>query len=200
VDGIWTGDSAASATPQAATSGSPIPAPNLAADATCGPTTTETIVSAAFETHREMVYRRALTVTHNEAAAEDVVQDTFARLLIEVRGGRLPENMGGWLHRVATNAVISRARHENVERRYEPALIRPRVPASPEEAVEQREHARALGDALSALPVVDRTAILLAANGASSADIARHLGRTELAARSVLCRARARLRRDLAPA
>jgi RNA polymerase sigma-70 factor (ECF subfamily) len=173
VDGIWTGDGAA---------------------------TPEAIVAAAFETHREMVFRRALAVTHNDAAADDIVQDAFARLLIEVRDGRLPANIGGWLHRVAMNAVISRARHENVERRYEPALVRPQAPTSPEEAAEQREQARALGDALSALPIVDRTAILLAANGASSAEIARRLGRTELAARTVLCRARARLRRDLAPA
>jgi RNA polymerase sigma-70 factor (ECF subfamily) len=158
----------------------------------------EGAVRSAFEAHRAMVFRRVLIATHDEALADDVVQDAFASLLVEVQGGRMPENVGGWLHRVAMNAVVSRARHAEVERRYQPALVRSDITDSPERAVEAREQARQIRQALSALPLIDRTAILLAANGASGAEIAGRLGRTELAARTLLCRARARLRRDLA--
>ncbi len=176
----------------------------MTTDSTCAAArsgrTAESAVHDAYETDRDMVFRRVVGATRDEAVADDIVQDVFARLLIEVRAGRAPDNLGGWLHRAAMNAVISRARHAEVERRYQPALLGPETTDSPEHAAEQREDARRMQTALSALPSTDRAAILLAANGASGAEIARRLGRTELAARTLLCRARARLRRDLAMA
>ena len=52
-------------------------------------------------------------------------------------------------------------------------------------------------DALAELPVDDRTALMLAAHGFSGREIAAALGRSELATRSLICRARIRLRERL---
>ena len=160
----------------------------------------EGLVQAAFERHRQMVFGRALAATHDPAVADDVVQDAFARLLSEVCAGRRPDNVPGWLYQVAMNLVMSRARHAEVERRFQPALIRRQEGPSPEATVEAREHAREIERALTALPDPDRAVILLAAAGATGSELGRSLGRSELAARTALCRARARLRHELAMA
>jgi RNA polymerase sigma-70 factor (ECF subfamily) len=161
-------------------------------------TAADRVVGEAYLEHRDMLYRRMLAATHDPDRADDLVQDAFERLVAEARAGRMPDNAGGWLARVALNLLVSEARHADVERRYEPSLARPATPASPAETVEGREGARHLQVALAALPATDRETILLAANGAGSAELAERLGRTRLAARTLLCRARARLRRELA--
>ena len=44
------------------------------------------------------------------AQTEDVLQDTFIRLVTEAQAGRMPDNVRAWLYRVAANAAISRSR------------------------------------------------------------------------------------------
>jgi RNA polymerase sigma factor (sigma-70 family) len=155
------------------------------------------LVQAAFEAHRQMLFGRVLARTRDPAIAEDVVQDAFTRLLGELGAGRPPDNIAGWLHRVAINLVLSRARHAEVERRSQPALAAGQTADSPEAVVEGRERAREIESALTRLPASDRALILLAAAGASGSELAGRMGRTEPAARTALCRARARLRRSL---
>jgi DNA-directed RNA polymerase specialized sigma24 family protein len=48
--------------------------------------------------------------------------------------------------------------------------------------------------ALATLPAPDRVALLMAAHGATGEEIARHLGRSHAATRTLLSRARAHLR------
>ncbi len=97
---------------------------------------------------------------------------------------------------MSANLVASGARHAAVARRYaEKEAARPRSPVpSVEETVEDRERRAALGVALATLARADCEAIVLAAAGVPGARIATHLGRTEPAARTLLCRARGRLR------
>ena len=52
--------------------------------------------------------------------------------------------------------------------------------------------------ALAAARIDDRQAIVLAASGYHTREIADRIGRTELATRALLCRARGRVRRSLA--
>ena len=158
----------------------------------------ERFVRTAFEAHRQMLIGRSWAATRDAAVADDVVQDAFTRLLHEACNGQAPVNAGAWLHRVAMNLIASRARRAEVDRRYLPALARALVAESAEAAVERREQARTIARALNELPPSDRALILLAAGGATGAQIASWLGRTELAARTALCRARARLRQNLA--
>jgi DNA-directed RNA polymerase specialized sigma24 family protein len=54
--------------------------------------------------------------------------------------------------------------------------------------------------ALGAVSTDDRAALILAAQGYRGTEIARHLGRTELASRALLCRARSRLGAQLTAA
>jgi RNA polymerase sigma-70 factor (ECF subfamily) len=158
-------------------------------------------VATAYSDHAASVTRYLTGLTRDPAAAEDLAQEAFVRLMGEVEAGRTPRNVGGWLFRVASNLATSRGRHlAVVARRASEADIEEldRGHRSPEDAVVEREGATAIHRALGRLRDADRDVVLLAANGLDGVELAERLGKSEIAARTMLCRARARLRDELA--
>jgi RNA polymerase sigma factor (sigma-70 family) len=139
-----------------------------------------------------------LGATRDPELAADITQDAFLRLLNEVRAGRYPDNPGAWLYRTASNLVVSRARRTAVARRFAPRLVRHDDVPSPERIALERERSRDMERVLATLPMVERAALLMAAQGLSGEEIAAHLGKTHGAARTLLFRARTRLRRVIA--
>jgi RNA polymerase sigma-70 factor (ECF subfamily) len=162
------------------------------------PADTTTIIEAAWTDHGPSLDAYLLSLTRDPAAAEDIAQEAFLRLTREVGDGRIPDNIGGWLHRVATNVAMSRARHNRVVDRYAPTLFDRRVGESPEDEVLRRERDVLIRDALASLSETDRAAVVMAAEGYRGPEIARALARTQAATRTLLCRARTRLRGSLA--
>jgi RNA polymerase sigma-70 factor, ECF subfamily len=127
--------------------------------------------------------------TRDHAAAEDIAQEAFARLLHQVRVGRAPLNEMAWLRRVALNLVISGARHAKVAHRLTPRPHEEEGDPTAETAV-HRERLAELRTALSTLPDAQRDILMLAFGGLSSAQTASRLGISEGAARTRLHRAR----------
>jgi RNA polymerase sigma-70 factor (ECF subfamily) len=156
------------------------------------------VVRSAWQLHERELFTYALRTTRSHDAAADLVQDTFVRLVAEMRAGRRPDEMRPWLYRVLTNRVISRSRHGSVVSRWFQSL-RPshETAPSPENAAIADENGTRLEAALATLSVDGRAAILLAANGFSGPEIAAQLGRTPLAVRTLLFRARTRVRNHL---
>src|SRR2546428_11441139 len=72
--------------------------------------TVDTSIEEAYQQHRGPVYGQLLAITRAPAAAEDLCQEAFLRLTREGRAGRMPDNIGAWLHRVAANLATSRGR------------------------------------------------------------------------------------------
>ena len=159
--------------------------------------TNDRIVESAYEAHAAALHRRLTAITHDPAAAQDLVHDAFMRLLVEARADRTPTNIGGWLFRVGSNLAISRGRRQSVANRRAGDLVVRDAATSPETAVIERETNSTVDDAMTGLPPAVRLALLLAAQGASGSEIARSIGRSEGATRVLLCRARARLRAEL---
>lgn len=155
------------------------------------------IVEAAYEAHRPQLVRYLTGVTRDASTAEDLVQDAFVRLTIEATAGRTPDDIGAWLHRVAHNLAMSRGRHLSVADRRQSELARPDQPESPEHLVLVSERDREVQAAVSDLQAVHRYALLMASMGYGGIDIARSIGRTEAATRTMLCRARAKVRTRL---
>jgi RNA polymerase sigma-70 factor (ECF subfamily) len=154
-------------------------------------------VAAAYEEHAPGLRQRIRRALRDDAAAEDVVQEAFVRLVVQVQTGPMPENIGGWLHRVAMNLVASSARRARTARLNAPRLLRHDQPVSPETSAEQHELVDRLSVAVAGLTPADRFAIELAARGIRRAEMARRLGRTEEATRALLSRARSKLRAEL---
>jgi len=145
------------------------------------------------------LFRFIRAATGDDAIAEDVLQETFLRLVREVRASRVPRNVHAWLFRVASNVLVSSVRRVRTAERHLGDLANEQLVESPERYVLEAERDDAVRRALEALPLDSRLAILLAAQGFSGHEIAVTLGRTDGAARTLLCRARLRVRELLEP-
>jgi DNA-directed RNA polymerase specialized sigma24 family protein len=116
---------------------------------------------------------------------------------METAAGRTPDDMGAWLHRVAHNLAMSRGRRLSVADRRRAELAVPDQPHSPEHLALASERDHEVKEAVSDLQAVHRYALMMAAMGYGGIDIARSIGRTEAATRTMLCRARAKVRTRL---
>jgi RNA polymerase sigma factor (sigma-70 family) len=152
------------------------------------------VVSAAFLAHSASVQGVALRSTRDPELAADVTQEAFLRLFVEAQAGRLPDNVGAWLYRTSANLIVTRARRAAVARRHAPSLVRFDGPAQPEAIAILHEDRDELHLALTTLPPAHRVALVMAADGATGVEIARRLGRSHNATRTLLTRARGRLR------
>jgi RNA polymerase sigma-70 factor, ECF subfamily len=156
------------------------------------------VVTAAFEQYHAELYSYLRRSTRDESAAEDLMQEAFLRLFKEVETGRTPDNVRAWLYRVGSNLAISRGRRRRTALDWMSRYGRAGGSAdSPESDVLGRERTAALDAVLADLPVDDRTALLLSAQGFSGEEIAQAIGRSNGATRTMLCRARVRVRLEL---
>ena len=151
-----------------------------------------------FERHHDELYRAAYRSCRDPETAEDLVQEAMLRLMVEVDTRGAPDNMRAWLHRVIANLAVSLGRRTTVSRKYAGALVRHEEPDTPEAIVMDRETRAALASALQTLPEGARTALVLAANGYAGAEIAAAIGRSDCATRTMMSRARVKLRDHLA--
>jgi RNA polymerase sigma factor (sigma-70 family) len=155
----------------------------------------------AYERLASELFGFLIRTVRDPDAAADLLSDTFTRLLLEERAGRWPEQPRPWLYRVASNLAMSRGRHLQVVARADRVLqARYREPheAGPDVEVLRRERRSDLDRAMGELSTDARTALLLAAQGFDGRTISETIGRSEVATRALLCRARLRLRELLA--
>ena len=129
---------------------------------------------------------------------EDVVHEAFARLVRETSAGRAPLDVRPWLYRVAHNLVVSELHRPIRFTSAEGASpAREAISSSAEMDLDASSLSPELQQALAALSRAARISILMAADGYSGREIATAVGRSELAARALLCRARRTLREIL---
>jgi RNA polymerase sigma-70 factor (ECF subfamily) len=155
-------------------------------------------VVIAFEDYHAELLSFLRRATGDDQASEDLAQEAFLRLAREVEAGRAPEQTRAWLYRVASNLVVSRARHARtvfgwLSRHGRAAALDERHP-SPEEGLLRRERRSELEALLDTLPTDARTAILLSGQGFTGLEIAASIGRSHSATRTLLTRTRITLR------
>ena len=149
----------------------------------------------AYNSYRDRLFATVLRSTRDADVADDIVQDAFLELVRAGQRGGLPDNELAWLHRVAANRVIDWSRKR--------ARWAGHVPPSdateeaPETAVLREESRREVHAALDTFPADTRRALLLEGEGYHPAEIAQMIGRSGQATRTLLCRARRRLRDNL---
>ncbi|MFL5674689.1 MAG: RNA polymerase sigma factor [Chloroflexota bacterium] len=158
---------------------------------------TATLVTAAYDAHQRELYSFALRTTGEPAMAEDLLQEAFTRLIVEMEAGRTPTNVRAWLYRVIANLVASGGRRATVARRHVGALAGDDITAGPEPAYLDSERRSDLETALGELDEAERIALVMAANGFKGIEIAEAIGRSGNATRTMMCRSRVHLRERL---
>jgi RNA polymerase sigma-70 factor (ECF subfamily) len=168
----------------------------LVADACAGD---EWAFGMIFDHYHESVYRFIASRVHRPSDAEDLTQLVFVKVLealprYESRG--VP--FGGWLFRLARNAVIDfiRTRHDYSE--LDSLAEQANSDASPDEVAIARQDLDAVRAALATLTDEQREAITLRFfAGLSAREAAAAMGKQEGTVRGLQFRAIAGLRRQL---
>ena len=153
-------------------------------------------VTELFRAHYAGLVRVAVLLVDDDATAEDVVQDAYARL--HRRWGRLrdPDAAYAYLRTAVVNGSRSRLRRRRTARAYVPPhdVAGP----SPEAAAIDREEYAAVRAALGALPARQREVLVLRYYAAlSEAEIADAIGISRGAVKSHASRGLAALTRAL---
>lgn len=153
----------------------------------------------AYLRHRAEIRALLLALTRDPETAEDLTQETFARLTDACRTDHPPLRTRAWLYRVAVNLAADRGRRASSAERGRRRLIvtiDERAPADddPVRCCLARETGATVGAAIQALPTDARRAMLMAAAGYTRREIGDRIGRTDLATRTLLCRTRRRVR------
>ena len=162
-------------------------------------------LGALVRRHQGVARAVACSVLGHSTDADDVVQDAFVRAHRNLDLLADPARFAGWLSRIVFGVAIDRLRAARTERR----LIAPGAPPAdlpdgalgPHERVEREELAASVLAAVRALPDRYRVPLTLYhLDGVSIVRIAESLGVPAGTARSLVTRARSRLRQTLAPA
>ena len=145
-----------------------------------------------YAAHARAVHALAFRLTGDAAAAEDITQDTFVRLLRFVGGFREGAPLRPWLKRVAANLAIDRLRRER------PQAFDPFDDEhGPEPDAGPAPHAESSG-LLRRLPPLARTLVWLhEMEGWSHQELGRRFGHSESWSKSIVSRALTRLRSEL---
>ncbi|HEY7523782.1 MAG TPA: RNA polymerase sigma factor [Candidatus Limnocylindrales bacterium] len=119
---------------------------------------------AFFDRHRTLIFRTAYGLTGDRHAAEEVLQDTFARAWRH-RAALLPHvSPVPWLHRVALNLCYSRLDRKRIpaEPIGDETVARLRDDATePAERAEQQELRRIVRDGIAQLPPKHQNVVVL---------------------------------------
>ena len=124
---------------------------------------------ALFETHGGAVYRFAAVLVRHHQDAEDVVQETFLKLLRHLQSGGELRNVRGWIFTVAAHAARDRQRGRA---RWMPWLPAHDGRVPPPRLPDEDGRLQAARDALRRLPPRDRLLLVLRAQGLSYLEIA----------------------------
>jgi RNA polymerase sigma-70 factor (ECF subfamily) len=145
-----------------------------------------------------LLYRVAFSVLRNSAEAEDVVQDCFVRVLQKGKLSTVAE-FRPWLVKITWNLALDRRRRvrpEQMDEVFAAGLVAVNLPA--DLAIAEAGRMTKVLAAIERLPGKEREALLLSAmEELSTAEIGAVLGRSESSVRSLLFRARTRLRERL---
>ncbi len=157
---------------------------------------------AVYEAFRARVFSFLVRLSRRRDVAEDLLEETFLRLVARARDLDTDTSLAAWLFTVARNLYASwcrhRAVHEDRISELSPSWPAPAPGETPFEATARNETERRLETALARLALKDREVILLVAvEQFTPSEAALALGLTAEALRKRLQRARERLAVEL---
>jgi RNA polymerase sigma-70 factor (ECF subfamily) len=162
--------------------------------------TLEERLAGLFDELRVPIFRYVLVMLRNAAEAEDVTQECFLRLFVDLRSGKRIDNMKAWLFRAGHNLAIDRRRVHDFRLQDSldgdtQDLVDSRYPSS-EEAMLRQEQLAMMRAALDRLSPQQRLCLHLRTEGFRYREIADILGVSESTVCENLRRGLSRLMRD----
>jgi RNA polymerase sigma-70 factor (ECF subfamily) len=156
-------------------------------------------VAVAALAHLDALYAFAWRLTHDNALAEDLVQDTFARCLTGAQSFSPGSNLKAWLFRILRNGFIDQRRREGRSPLRASAELEATPSSESNHQPDQLRHlaAQDIEAALQALSEDQRSVVLLDLEGFSEHETAEVMGCAPGTVKSRLARARAALRSHL---
>jgi RNA polymerase sigma-70 factor (ECF subfamily) len=152
------------------------------------------------ERYWDRLYRWLYHLTRDRHQAEDLVQETFLKVLAALDSFRPGSNFRAWLFRIGHNNFVNLKRAERRTGHPLPEDTAGSPVAAPPETAADREAVRVVAKAVAELPIEFRSALMLRADeGLSFREVAAVLRITEETARWRVFKARQKLMKVLAP-
>jgi RNA polymerase sigma-70 factor (ECF subfamily) len=152
------------------------------------------------ERYWDRLYRWLYHLTRDRHKAEDLVQETFLKVLAALDSFRPGSNFRAWLFRIGHNNFVNLKRTERRTGHPLPEDTAGSPVAAPPDVAADREALRVVAKAVAELPVEFRAALVLRADeGLSFREVAAVLRITEETARWRVFKARQKLMKVLAP-
>lgn len=153
---------------------------------------TRAILATLYERHHVGLFNFLSRYVGDPHQAEDLLQETFLRVLRSLDGFRPDRRVADWIYTIALNAA------RDAFRRKRPAPMTAEPAAIPPDAASQREETERLGKLLLQLPDEERAVFLLArVEGRRLQEIADLMGFSLRTAKNRLADAIDRLARGL---
>lgn len=143
--------------------------------------TLEHVLSMVFDELRVPLFRYLVAMLGSSAEAEDVAQECFLRLFLEMRSGKKIATPKAWLFRVGHNLVLDRWRSVTPEQSLDDTaqdVVDERLPSS-EENLLQQERLALMRAAISRLSTQQRLCLHLRTESFRYREIAEILGVSE---------------------
>ena len=146
-------------------------------------------LAALVEAYSTLLFRVAHSVLRNPAEAEDVVQDTFVRVLEHQRSLPAVRDLRVWLVRIAG------IWHSTADAAFAPTKWTSSSPQRWSAAIYPQTRRSTNSNAYNGLPKAERQVLLLSAiEELDTTEVAQIMGKSDSAVRALLFRARTRLR------
>lgn len=169
----------------------------------------EPALAELYAEFKSRVFNTVLGYLQDRAEAEEVTQDVFVKIYQSAARFEGKSSVGTWIYRIAVNQSLDRLRHRNRRKRFGRlvSLFRDEGPAPaidlphfdhPGVALEQKENARILFQAIESLPEQQKTAFILSfLEDLPRQEVADVMQLSRKAVESLLQRAKANLRQRL---
>ena len=160
-------------------------------------------VAEFYTSRRHSLFGQAFALVRNRALAEDLTQEAFAKLIVEVTNGGRIQSAVRWTSTVLRNLALNHLEHRKVSlRTVEPDSqsqidVAPDVTPSAEQVYIAKESQSRLHHALSSLGPLERECVLMFAEGQSYKEIALQKDLTYGVAVDVVRRSLRKLRKQI---
>lgn len=148
-------------------------------------------LAGLYEAHHSALFRYLVRLSGDETVAEDVVQETFLRLVR--RPPPRSDNVRAWLFTVASNiardGLRERARHRRLLTQSPDRVPVGDAEPSPDQLAERNDTRRRVQDMLDTLSEKERIVLLMREEGFTHAEIAEVVNTTTKSIGTVIARA-----------